>query len=141
MTRIQLINAVIADFNAGISLGEIGKKYKITRNAAAGIISRARARDKDLVKVNHKKRKRKPPVQFALYDGIQSKPGAYLLTDLAADGCRYSTETVGTTHLFCGNKVNEGSSYCAVHHKRIAPISIQKGELSRRPSSFKIFNR
>lgn len=141
MTRIQLIDSVIKDFNAGISLGEIGKKYKITRGAAAGIIARARAKDKNLITVNHKKRKKKAPIKMDFYFGIQSKPRAYLLTDIPANGCKYSTTTVGTTHLFCGEPVDENCSYCSLHHSLVSKPAERKGELSRRPSSFKVFNR
>lgn len=64
-------------------------------------------------------RLRPAPVSAAPEPAPVTKAGPYRLEDRPEGGCRYPVNDPpkGGNFLFCGDAAQEGSSYCARHHK------------------------
>ena len=83
----------IAMLDAGYSRSQAGRELGVSRNAA---IAKARRMGWE-----------PPPPE---------KPRGLMLADLQPKDCRYPYGD-RTPYTFCGNRVQEGSSYCRSHHQ------------------------
>ena len=144
MENFKERNEKIVDlWNTGLTATEIGKRFKISRNAVMGVIHRVRGKGEDVQKrvipkiivkpptrggplmvrkIMAKiktKRKKEDTQQMPLPFFAPASPasGNCSIMELTLFTCRYVIgDTMGINTVYCGDIV-DGRSYCTAHKK------------------------
>lgn len=95
----------------GLSAGQISAQLGIPRNAIMGKVYRL-----GLTR-NPSLRPQAKPVREVNIPAPHQKEGGAPLIDVGVGQCRYGVSAhTAKQHLFCGQAVKKGSSYCPEHH-------------------------
>ena len=131
MTRDEEIKKL---WSEGNTYGEISKALGITRSAVAGKVSRMRQKGIIGAYIVPRKVAKMPPTApikepvvereldpepEVVMENVKHPNDCFTLLNLKSDGCRYAVHSKGTKHLFCGDTVQPGFSYCESHNKLI----------------------
>ena len=105
---------------AGDSYATIGDRMGLTKGQIAGQAHRLKLRSEGKTPQNYRHRAKKPKTPRTAKADAAKKPA------LGHGDCRFIAGEPDWTHrgdaIYCGEPVQEGSSWCPVHHSRCTYI-------------------